>query len=286
MNEAFTLLTEPLQYPFMLRGMAAAVLVGFVCAVVGTFVVLRGMAFFANALSHGVLPGVAAGYLLGGGQRMPVFFWAMATAVFMALGTGAVSRRGRFKEDTTVGIVFAGMFALGIGIISTVRSYSADLVHLLFGDVLSVTGVDLLLTLGFGGAAVLAIVLFYKEFLLVSFDPTLAFTLRIPAALFHYALLVLVAVTTVVALQTVGVALVLALLVTPPATALLFTRHVHTMMALATLFGALAGVIGLYLSYYAGIASGPAIVLVSMSFFLGALAWSRLASFRSPAPSR
>jgi manganese/iron transport system permease protein len=263
----FEILLQPLQYAFMQRGMVAAVLVGIVCAVVGVFVVLRGMAFFGDALAHAILPGVAVGYLLGGGARGPLFWWGLLTGVFAAIGIGTISRSARIKEDTAIGIIFAGMFALGIALISSVRSYTADLAHFLFGDVLGVRTPDLLLTAAFGAAILLLIFLLYKEFVVLSFDPVLAATLRLPARLLDYLLMVLIAIAIVVSLQTVGVALMVAMLVTPAAAASLLTRRLPVMMALAALIASLSGIIGLYLSYYFNIASGAAIVLTCTAFF-------------------
>lgn len=267
-----TLLTEPLHYAFMLRGFVAVLLVGVVCATVGTYVVLRGMAFFGDALAHAILPGLAAGYLIGGGARGPLFWWALLAAVVSSLGIGAVTRGARVRQDTAIGIVFAGMFALGIAMISTVRSYSVDLAHFLFGNVLGVSDSDLLLMALFGGAILLVVVAFYKEFLVLSFDPLLAATLRLPARLLEYVLLILIALAIVVSLQTVGVALMVAMLVTPAAAAFLLTRRLPLMMVLAALIAALSGVIGLYVSYYASVASGAAIVLTCTAFFI--LAWA------------
>ncbi len=268
MNTLLEGLVEPLSYAFMQRALAAAVLVGIVCAVVGTYVVLRGMAFFGDALAHTILPGVALGYLVNGGAREPLFWWALGASVVSALGIGAISKNATLKEDTAIGIVFAGMFALGIALISTVRSYAVDLSHFLFGDVLGVSSQGLW-TIGIFGALVLLIVAaFYKEFLTYSFDPVLAITLRMPVGLLNNLLLVLVAVTIAVSLQTVGVALMVAMLVTPAATAYLLTYRLPVMMALAAMIASLSGVIGLYLSYYASIASGAAIVLVATGFFL------------------
>ncbi len=258
----------PLSYAFMVRGLVAAGLVGVICAIVGTFIVLRGMAFFGDALSHTILPGIAVGYLVSGGAREPLFWWALATAVISALGIGAISRRSRIREDTAIGIIFAGMFALGIALISTVRSYTVDLTHFLFGDVLGVSTRDLLLTAALGLVILLVVIAFFKEFVVISFDPLLAATLRLPNRLLEYLLLVLIAVTIVVSLQTVGVALMVAMLVTPAATAYLLTRRLPVMMGLAALIGSLSGVVGLYLSYYANIASGAAIVLVATGVFL------------------
>lgn len=264
----FDWLMAPLQYSFMVRGLMAAVLAGVICAVVGTYVVLRGMAFFGDALAHTILPGVAAGYLIGGGAREPLFWWALGTSVVASLGIGLISRRGRIKEDTAIGIVFAGMFALGIALISTVRSYAVDLSHFLFGDVLGVSWQSLTWMAIFGAGILAVIALFYKEFLVISFDPVLAQTLRLPVTLFNNLMLILIAVTIAVALQTVGVALMVAMLVTPAATASLLTRRLLPMMAVAAALAALSGVVGLYASYYLGIASGAAIVLTATLLFL------------------
>ena len=268
-------LLEPLQYEFMQRGMIAAILVGIVCAVVGTYVVLRGMAFFGDALAHTILPGIALGYLVSGGAREPLFWWALGTAIVAALGIGAISKNAEIKEDTAIGVIFAGMFALGIALISTVRSYAVDLSHFLFGDVLSVSSQSLWLILLFGGLVLLTVFAFYKEFTTISFDPILATTLRLPVGLLNNLLLTLIAVTVAVSLQTVGVALMVAMLVTPAATAYLLTHRLSKMMILAAIFAAFSGVIGLYLSYYLSIASGAAIVLTATMFFIIAFVWKR-----------
>ena len=268
--------TAPLQYEFMQRGMIAAILVGIVCAVVGTYVVLRGMAFFGDALAHTILPGIALGYLVTGGAREPLFWWALGTAIVAALGIGAISKNAEIREDTAIGIIFAGMFALGIALISTVRSYTVDLSHFLFGDILSVSAQSLWLILIFGGLVLLIIFAFYKEFTTLSFDPILAVTLRLPVGLLNNLLLTLIAVTVAVSLQTVGVALMVAMLVTPAATAYLLTHRLSTMMILAGIFASLSGVIGLYFSYYLSIASGAAIVLTATVFFIIAFVWKKI----------
>jgi len=260
-------LLTPLQYPFMQRGMLAAILVGVVCAVLGSYVVLRGMAFFGAALAHSILPGLAVGYLVSGGARESLFWWGLVTAVVSSLGIGALTRNARVKEDTAIGIVFAGMFALGIALISSVNSYAVDLSHFLFGDVLGVRSSDLLLTAVFGGLILALIFAFYKEFMVLSFDPVLAQTLRLPVRFLDTLLIVLIAVAIVVSLQTVGLALMVAMLVTPAATAYQLTRRLPVMMGLAALIAAFAGVTGLYVSYYLAIASGAAIVLVSTAVF-------------------
>lgn len=261
-------LVDPLAYPFMVRGLLAATLVGIVCATVGTFVVLRGMAFFGDALAHSILPGVAIGYLVSGGAPNALFWSGLVTAVLASIGIGTISQGGQLKEDTAIGIIFAGMFALGIALISTVRSYAVDLVHVLFGNVLGVSPGNLWLIGVMGTAVIVTIIVFYKEFIVLSFDPVLASTLRLPATALHYLLLVLIAITIVVALQTVGIALMVAMLVTPAATAYLLTRRLPWMMVLSAGIGALSGIIGLYFSFYVSVASGAAIVLVCTAFFL------------------
>ncbi len=266
------LILNPLQYSFMVRGMSAAVLTGIVCAVVGVYVVIRGMAFFGDALAHSILPGVAVGYLITGGAREPLFWWGTGTAVIVSLAIGAVSRGAKIKEDTAIGIIFAGMFALGIAIISTVKSYTVDLTHFLFGDVLGVSGSQLITIAAFSAVIVLLVIGFYKEFLVLTFDPTLAATLRIPSRVFEYLQLVLIALAISVSFQAVGVALMVAMLVTPAAAAYLLTKRLPVMMILAAVIASASGVIGLYLSYYVNVASGPAIVLTATLFFI--LAWT------------
>ncbi|MBU0512580.1 MAG: metal ABC transporter permease [Chloroflexi bacterium] len=260
-------IVEPLQYAFMVRGMVAAIMVGTICAVVGTYVVLRGMAFFGDALAHAILPGIAVGYLVGGGAREPLFWWAMLSAVLSSMGISAISRSTKIKEDTAIGIIFAGAFALGVALISTVRSYTVDLAHFLFGDVLGVRPADLWLIGIFGGLILLSVLAFYKEFMVLSFDPILAATLRLPAQLLDFLLIILIAVAIVVSLQTVGVALMVAMLVTPAATAYLLTRRLPVMMLLAAVIASISGVAGLYLSFYLSIASGAAIVLTCTAIF-------------------
>src|SRR5512136_1181330 len=268
MSSLFNIFLQPFSYAFMLRGLAASVIVGVVCAVVGVYVVLRGMAFFGDALAHAVLPGVALGYLISGGSRDTLFWWALGAAVLVALAVGRVSKHAQIREDTAIGILFASMFALGIALISTVRSYTVDLSHFLFGDVLGVSTRDLVLTAAFGAVILLVIFFFYKEFLVLSFDPVLAMTLRLPSNLLNNALLVLMAMTVSVAMQTVGVALMVAMLVTPAATATLLTRRLWHGMFVSAAIGAVSAIVGLYLSYYFNIVSGSAIVLTATAIFL------------------
>jgi len=257
-------LLAPLQYTFMQRGLIAAILVGILCSVVGAYVVLRGLAFLGDALAHAVLPGVAIAYLLGGS----LIFGALVAAVGIALLIGAFSRQGTIKEDTAIGILFTAALALGVALISSIRTYAVDLSHILFGNLLGVSSADLWLTAGISVLVLLTILVFYRQFLVISFDPVLAATLRLPGEFLRNLMLILLALTIVISMQSVGVGLVAAMLVTPAATAYLLTRRLPVMMGLSALFGAISSLIGLYLSYYANIASGAAIVLVATAFFL------------------
>jgi manganese/iron transport system permease protein len=261
----------PWHYAFMMRALIGAILVGSLCAIVGTYVVLRGMAFFGDALAHAILPGVAVGYLVGGGARQPLFWWAMLAAVLSSIGIGAIQKSVKIREDTAIGIIFAGMFALGIALISSVQNYTNDLSHFLFGDVLGISQSDLVRISIFGGLILLTVFVFYKEFLVISFDPILATTMRLPVKLLDYLLMVLIAITIVVSLQTVGIALMVAMLITPAATAYLLTKRLPVMMLIAAVIAIFSGIIGLYVSYYVNVASGAAIVLSATLIFL--LVW-------------
>jgi len=273
-------LTGPLGYEFMVRALLAAVFVGVVSAVLGTYIVLRGMAFFGDAVAHTILPGVVLAFLGG----WPLALGALITGILTAIGIGALTSRGTLKEDTAIGVVFAGFFALGVAMLSATGNYTVDLAHFLFGNLLSVSTSDLLLIGILGGIVLLTIFLFYKELLVMTFDPVLAVTLRLPTTFLRYLLLVLIAVTIVISLQVVGIALMMAMLVTPAATASLLTRRLPTMMAVAAAIGAGSGVVGLYTSYYVNIASGPTVVLVASLLFvlvflfspMNGTVWSRL----------
>jgi manganese/iron transport system permease protein len=217
---------EPLTYPFMVRALLAAIMVGVLCPVVGAYMVLKGLSFFGDALAHAILPGVVITFLIG----WPLAVGALASALLAALLIGVISQRGTLQEDTAIGIVFAGAFALGVALLSTTSSFAVDLTHILFGDVLGVSQSDLWVILALGLVVLGVVALFYKEFLVLIFDPVLALVLRLPATALRYLLLGLIALTVVTSLQTVGIALVLAMLVTPAATARILTRRLPAMM--------------------------------------------------------
>lgn len=260
-------LVDPFRYNFMVTGLLAATLVGLACASVGVYVVLRRMAFIGDALAHTILPGVVAAYLSGWNLTVG----ALAAGLLTALGIGWFSRRQGLREDTAIGILFTGMFALGILLMSTVRSFR-DFTHILFGNLLGVTNADLALMAAVTGLVLLVLWLFGKELELTSFDPTHAEAIGLRADLIRYGLLGLLALTVVTGIQVVGVVLTSALLITPAAAASLLTQRLGRMMALAAGIAVGSGLVGLYASYYFNVASGASIVLACTACF--GLAWA------------
>jgi ABC-type Mn2+/Zn2+ transport system permease subunit len=257
-------LTEPFSLGFMQRALIASIIVGVVCAVVGCYIVLRSMAFLGDALAHAILPGVAVAYLVG----VNLLAGALVAGLIVAVGISYVSRAGTIREDTAIGIFFAAALALGVVLISTMHIYAVDLTHVLFGNVLGVSTTDLWITGGLAVVVLAAIVLLYKRLLVMSFDPILGETLGLNTHALRTGLFLMIAATIVVSLGTVGVALVAAMLVTPPATAYLLTRRMPAMMAVSALIGVVSAVGGLYVSYYLNVASGGAMVLVATAIFL------------------
>ncbi len=263
-----SLLSEPLGYAFIQRAMLALVLVGGINAIVGCFVVVRGMAFFGDALSHAILPGIAVSYTASGGYvGSNLFVGGLGAGIVSALVIAWLTRNKELKEDSAVAIVFVTMFALGIAIVSTQGSYTADLTHILFGSINGISENDLLLMATMAAVVAVIIVLLYKEFLVISFDLSLAHSLRLPVEILRLTLLILIAVTIVFSLQAVGIALMLALLITPAATARLLVKRLHHMIVIACLIGIVSGVVGFYASYYLDIPSGACIVLTLSTFF-------------------
>ena len=254
---------DPLEFSFIVRALVASIIVGIVCSVLGTYVVLRGMAFLGDALAHTILPGVVIAFLLG----WPLAIGALIFGVITAVGIGVLTERNALKEDTAIGVLLAGMFALGVALLSGSGNYTIDLAHFLFGNLLCVSGSDLWTIVILAIIVLVLVFAFYKEFLVISFDPVLAQTLRLPAGALRYLLLLLIAVTIVTALQVVGISLMLAMFVTPAATASLLTRRLPTMMAVSALIGTLSGIIGVYASFYLNVASGAAVVLTATLIF-------------------
>jgi len=259
-------LIDPLEFPFMQRAFLAAGFAAVVCALVGTFVVLKGLAFMGDAVAHSSLAGMSVAYFLGGN----IFWGALGWAVPASLLITFISRKANLRLDASIGIIFASGFALGIILMSRVTGYAADLFGLLFGNVLGISWAEVALIGGIAAAVSLVVAAFYKELLFTSYDATMSAASGIPVRFMQYLLPVLVGVTTVASLKAVGIVLVLALLVTPSATAMLLARRMPSIMA----YSVLATVLGLYLSFYADLPSGPSIVLVATGLFLLALLFS------------
>ncbi|MBR2763638.1 MAG: metal ABC transporter permease [Lactococcus sp.] len=250
------------QYNFLQTALITAILVGIMSGVIGSFIILRGLSLMGDAISHAVLPGVAVAYMLG----INLLFGASIFGILAAMLIGYVASHSKLKNDTAIGIVFSAFYALGFILISLAES-SSNLHHILFGNVLAVSDNDLITTTCVLIAVILFVVIFYKELLITSFDETFAQTYGLKTQMVHYALMLMLTLVTVSSLQTVGIILVVAMLITPAATTFLWTNKLHWMLVDSAIFGALAALIGLFLSYTFNWASGPAIVLVAAFIF-------------------
>lgn len=251
------------QYEFLQKALLTSIMVGIICGVIGCFIILRGMALMGDAISHAVLPGVAISYMLG----INFFFGAVFSGVLTAIAIGFVSQNSRIKHDTSIGIMFTAAFAAGIIVITMLKS-STDLYHILFGNVLAVRASDMWITLGIGIVVLAAVYLFYKELLVTSFDETMGAAYGLPVRMIHYFLMTLLTMVTVASLQTVGIVLVVAMLITPAAAAYLLTDRLSIMIFLAAGIGVVSSVAGLYFSFTYNLASGAAIVLAATAIFI------------------
>ena len=262
-------ISDAFQYAFMQRALLTSVLVGAICGILSCYVVLKRWSLLGDAISHAVLPGVAIAYLLG----WPFFIGAFITGALTSVGIGVIERHTRIKSDAAMGLMFTGAFALGIVIISKIAS-STHLMHILFGNVLGVQQSALLLTLVASVIALLVVWLAYRPLLLYAFDPQQAQALGFNTSVIHYGLILLLTLTIVASLETVGIILVVAMLITPGATAHLLTDRFKTMMLISVGVGVSSAVIGLWLSVVLNVASGGTIVLVATSWFFIALLFS------------
>jgi manganese/iron transport system permease protein len=257
-------LAEPFQHTFMRNAFAAILLVGLICGAVGVFVILRGLAFMGDAMAHAVFPGVVISYVLGGSYLVG----AIVSATIVSLAIGAVTQSGLLRSDTAIGVFFVGAFALGVAIISTQQSYARDVTSLLFGSILGVSREDLLLTALVGCCVLLALWLSRREIVTSTFDRTFARAQGLNLWGWDQLFLLLLSLTIVISLQTVGNVLVLAMLVTPAATARLLTVRLGPMIGVSAVIGAVSGVGGLYVSYFRGVSSGASIILMATIIFL------------------
>ena len=263
--------TGPFQYGFMLRALVVSMLVGLMCPLLGVYVVVRGLGFMSHALAHSVLPGMVAAIILG----ISPFFGAIPMALATALVSGYLIRRAGVSEDTSVGILFAGLFALGVVMLTLSRSVSVDLEDILLGRVLGVSQGDLYVTAALAGVVLAVVLGLHKELVFASFDPDGASVVGLPTEKLEYLLLALLSVVVVLALKAVGVILVISMLITPAAAALLIVRNFVRAMATAVLIGVSSAVAGLYLSFYYNLPSGPVMALVATGFFVLAVAWKQ-----------
>jgi manganese/iron transport system permease protein len=264
MDTVIGLIIDPFDYGFMLRALYVSVLVGIVCPILGAFVVTRGLAFMGDAMSHAVLPGLVVAFMLG----VSPFLAAVPAGMGVAFLIGVISRRTGVSQDTSIGILFAGLFALGLALLATASSVSVDLEDLLLGQVLAVSGTDVYVTAGLVAIVLVVLYALIKELIFTSFDPVGASVAGLPTARLDYLLLVLLALVIVIALQAVGIVLVMAMLVTPAATASLLARSFIRLMVIGAILGALAAVAGLYISFYADLPSGPSMTLVATAEFV------------------
>ncbi|MDY0408845.1 metal ABC transporter permease [Virgibacillus soli] len=258
-----------MHYEFLQKALFTSVMVGILCGVIGCFIVLRGMALMGDAISHAVLPGVAISFMLD----INYFYGAAVMGLLTSIGIGYISQNSRVKSDSSIGIVFSAFFALGILLI-TKASTAIDLTQILFGNVLAVRSSDMWLTLIIGAIVLLIVILFYKEFLITTFDPTMAEAYGLPIRFIHYVIMILLTLVTVASLQTVGVVLVVAMLVTPASTAYLLTNRLSTMIFLSAFFGSISSVAGLYFSSEYNLSSGAVIVLATTVLFILAFIFS------------
>ena len=265
---------DPLAFPFFVRALAASAIVGLVCAVVGSYMVLRGLAFMGDALSHSAFPGVVAAYLLNG----PFYVGAAIAAVATSLAIGWVTRRGQIRGDTAIGVLFAGMFALGIFLFSLIPNYVGDLFGFLFGEILGIGVTDLISLTVLAIGVLVTVAVLWKELLYSTFDPLGAAAAGLPVVRLEYLFLALIALTIVVSLQAVGIILVVAMLVTPAATAQLLSSSFGRLVSIAIVVGVACPVAGLYASYWLNSASGATIVLLESAVFIVALVVGRLTS--------
>jgi manganese/iron transport system permease protein len=270
-------LTDPLQFEFMRRAFIAVILTGIASGVLGSYVVLRGLAFIGDALTHAVFPGIVIAFAIG----QSILLGALIVGLLTALGIAVISRGRRVSEDTAIGILFAAMFALGVVLVSSLATYQKDVADLLFGDILGVSQTDLYLAGSATVLAVAAILLLNKEFALVAFDREMADAMRYPVFLLDLLLLGLITLAIVVSLRAIGNILVLAMLVTPAATARLITNRLLTMQLLSAAIGSVAGVIGLYVSFWWNVASGGAVVLTATGIFFAVFAVENLRARRT-----
>ena len=261
-------LFEPFQYGFMTRALLVSVLVGVMCPVLGAYVITRGRAFMGDALAHSVLPGMVVAFMIG----ISPFFAAVPVGIAIALLMGSVSRRTGISEDTSIGIVFAGMFALGLVMLSRASNVTVNIEDLLLGQVLGVSATDVQVSLGLTAVVLFGLYAFHRQLVYTTFDPVGAAVIGIRTGVVEYVLLGLMALVIVIGIQAAGIVLVMAMLITPAATGYMLARRFVGVMAVGAVAGAVSAIVGLYLSFYADLPSGPAMALTATVLFAAATA--------------
>jgi len=265
---------------FMLHALIAGVLVSIACAIAGTFVILRGLAFIGDALAHGVLPGIAVAILVG----FPAVIGAAIGAAVMIGGITTITQRSRLSSDTAIGLLFIGMLSIGVVIVSRSNSFSGDLTRVLFGEILGISNSAILIQLVATIVIAAIAIICARPFLLLSFDPEQAQVAGFSASLYHNIMLLMIAATVVVSFQTVGTLLVFGLLIAPAGAGALLARRIEVMMAWAILFGVLSMYSGLLISYHFDLAAGASIILVTVAIFFGVFIIQNLRSRRVAHP--
>ena len=256
-------MSDLMNYTFLQNALITSIIVGVTCGILGSFITLKGMSLIGDAISHAVLPGVAISYMIG----VNFFYGAVVAGLLTALGINYVDQKSRVKADSAIGIVFSAFFAAGVILIQKAQS-AIDLTSILFGNILTVSNTDRYITMVVGVMVIFIVLLFYKELLITTFDPTMARAYGLPVDFINYGIMILLTLVSVASLQTVGVILVVALLITPASTAYLLTNDLSKMIMLSALFGAIAAVAGLYFSFTYNLPSGAVIVLAAATMFV------------------
>ncbi|HGO3205226.1 TPA: metal ABC transporter permease [Staphylococcus aureus] len=250
-------------YQFLNRALITSIIVGIVCGTVGSLIVLRGLSLMGDAMSHAVLPGVALSFLFG----IPMFIGALITGMIASIFIGYITSSSKTKPDAAIGISFTAFLASGIIIISLINT-TTDLYHILFGNLLAITNSAFLTTIVIGSIVLILIIIFYRPLMISTFDPTFSRMSGLNTTLLHYFVMLLLSLVTVASIQTVGIILVVALLITPASTAFLISKKLYSMMIIASLISVISSIVGLYYSYIYNIPSGATIVLCTFVIYI------------------
>lgn len=250
-------------YQFLNRALITSIIVGIVCGTVGSLIVLRGLSLMGDAMSHAVLPGVALSFLFG----IPMFVGALITGMIASIFIGYITSSSKTKPDAAIGISFTAFLASGIIIISLINT-TTDLYHILFGNLLAITNSAFLTTIVIGSIVLILIIIFYRPLMISTFDPTFSRMSGLNTTLLHYFVMLLLSLVTVASIQTVGIILVVALLITPASTAFLISKKLYSMMIIASLISVISSIVGLYYSYIYNIPSGATIVLCTFVIYI------------------